>query len=86
MWLERKHAGHESAAFLDKLFGSQTDIRSPGRQIGAEVNAAVGVLAPIIAGAPADEALRGKWTGIRRANHLAKSKILGGRLGFAAIQ
>jgi len=36
MWLERKQAGHESAAFLDKLFGPQTDIRSPGRQIGAE--------------------------------------------------
>ena len=29
--------------------------------IGAEVNAAVDVLVSIIAGAPADEALRGKW-------------------------
>ena len=36
MWLERKQAGHESAAFLDKLISPQTDIRSPGRQIGAE--------------------------------------------------
>jgi len=47
--------------FLEKISAAIANVDGSSGAIGAEVNAAVDVLVPIIAGAPADEALRGKW-------------------------
>jgi hypothetical protein len=45
--------------FLEKISAAIANVDGSSGAIGAAVNAAVGVLVPIIAGAPADEALRG---------------------------
>jgi hypothetical protein len=50
-----------SILFLEKISASIANVDGSSGAIGAQVNAAVDVLVPIIAGAPADEALRGKW-------------------------
>ncbi|MBE3117330.1 MAG: hypothetical protein IMZ61_13660 [Planctomycetes bacterium] len=50
-----------SILFLEKISAAIANVDGSSGAIGAAVNAAVGVLVPIIAGAPADEALRGKW-------------------------
>ena len=50
-----------SILFLEKISAAIARVDGSSGAIGAQVNAAVGVLVPIIAGAPADEALRGKW-------------------------
>jgi hypothetical protein len=47
--------------FLEKISAAIANVDGSSGAIGSEVNAAVGVLVPIIAGAPADEALQGKW-------------------------
>jgi hypothetical protein len=54
--------GAEGAVlFLEKISAAIARVDGSSGAIGAEVNGAVDVLVPIIAGAPADEALRGKW-------------------------
>jgi len=54
--------GAEGAVlFLEKISAAIANVDGSSGAIGAAVNAAVDVLVPIIAGAPADEALRGKW-------------------------
>jgi hypothetical protein len=50
-----------SILFLEKISAAIANVDGSSGAIGAQVNAAVDVLVPIIAGAPADEALRGKW-------------------------
>jgi len=50
-----------SILFLEKISAAIANVDGSSGAIGAAVNAAVDVLVPIIAGAPADEALRGKW-------------------------
>jgi len=54
--------GAEGAVlFLEKISAALAKVDGSSGAIGAEVKAAADVLVPIIAVAPADESLRGKW-------------------------
>jgi len=54
--------GAEGAVLLlEKISGALASVDGSSGAIGAEVNAAVDILASIVGRAPADEALRGKW-------------------------
>jgi hypothetical protein len=61
-----------SILFLEKISAAIANVDGSSGAIGAEVNAAVDVLVAIIARAPADEALRGKWLDRLRQIHPSK--------------